>query len=66
MMTSAEKPHLRQLDEDKAVAAVVEAVRELFPLVTEHQSRELARRVLRTLAGRGISLAARLPKDAPK
>jgi hypothetical protein len=55
---------LRALEEDEAVAAVVESVRQLFPLVTEHQSRELARRVLRTLAGRGVTLATERQEDA--
>ncbi|HEX4171596.1 MAG TPA: hypothetical protein VHY82_03880 [Acetobacteraceae bacterium] len=55
---------LRALDEDEAVAAVVESVRRLFPLVTEHQSRELAQRVLRTLAGRGVTLATERQEDA--
>jgi hypothetical protein len=50
---------LRALDEDEAVTAVVESVRHLFPLVTEHQSRELARQVLRTLARRGVTLATK-------
>jgi hypothetical protein len=63
-MTSTKKPHLRQLDEEEAITAVVDAVRELFPLVTQSQSRELARRVLRTLASRGISLAAKPQQDA--
>ena len=62
-MTSTKK-NFRQLDEEEAIAAVVDAVRELFPLVTERQSRELARRVLRKLAGHGISLAAKPQQDA--
>ena len=56
---------MRALDEDEAVTAVVESVRDLFPLVTEHQSRELARRVLRTLASRGVTLATARQEDAP-
>lgn len=57
---------MRALDEDEAVTAVVEAVRQLFPLVTEQQSRELARRVLRTLANRGVTLATAQQKEAPE
>ena len=56
---------LRVLDEDEAVTAVVASVSQLFPLITEHQSRELARRVLRELATRGVTLAATGQEDAP-
>jgi hypothetical protein len=57
---------LRALDEDEALAAVVGSVQQLFPLVTEHQSRELGRRVLRSLARRGITLAVSRQEDAPE
>jgi hypothetical protein len=48
---------VRRLQEAEALAAVVASVRQLFPLVTEKQSRELARRVIRNLADRGVVLA---------
>ena len=57
---------MRALDEDEAVTAVVESVQQLFPLVTEQQSRELARRVLRTLAKRGVTLATARQDGAPE
>lgn len=49
---------LRALNEQEALAAVVASVQHLFPAVSERQSRELARAVIRDLAGRGVVLAA--------
>jgi hypothetical protein len=66
MTSHLPEKQLRALDEDEAVQAVVGSVRQLFPLVSEHQSRELARRVLLTLAERGITLAAMLKDGAPE
>lgn len=65
MKPSLTSTGLRALDEDEAVTAVVESVRVLFPLVTEGQSRQLARRVLRTLAERGVTLATTRPAGTP-
>ncbi len=50
---------LRELDEDEALAVVISLIRNLFPIVSEHQSRELAKAVIRDLAARDVSLAIR-------
>jgi hypothetical protein len=46
-----------ELDWEEAVAAVAASARRLFPTVSEQQAREVAKLVLRDLAGRGIRLA---------
>ncbi len=56
---------LRKLEEEEAIAAVVDAVRQLFPVVTERQSHDLARQVLRALASRGVTLAVAPREDPP-
>ncbi len=50
---------LREMDEEEALSAVMQPIRQLFPIVAEHQSRELARSVIRTLARDGVVLAKR-------
>lgn len=48
---------MRELNEEEALGAVVVSIQRLFPVVSERQSRELARAVIRDLAGRGVVLA---------
>lgn len=50
---------LQELTEEQALSAVVASIRQLFPIVAENQSRELARSVIRSLAEGGIVLAVR-------
>jgi hypothetical protein len=56
---------LHKLEEEEAIAVVVDSVRQLFPVVTERQSHELARQVLRALASRGVTLAVMPREDSP-
>ena len=49
---------LQELTEEQALSAVVSSIRQLFPIVGEGQSRELARSVIRSLAEGGIVLFA--------
>lgn len=50
---------LRAMDEEETLSAVMQPIRQLFPIVAEDQTRELARSVIRTLARDGIVLAKR-------
>ena len=45
------------LAEEEAISAVTGSIRRLFAVVTERQARDLARAVLRDLAGLGLGLA---------
>jgi hypothetical protein len=65
MKSAVQETPLRKLDEEEAIAAVVDAVHQLFPVVTERQSHELARQVLRALASRGVTLAVMPREDSP-
>jgi len=56
---------LRKLNEEEALAAVVASVRQLFPMFAEHHARELARTVIRSLAGNGVVLALVPRQDSP-
>jgi hypothetical protein len=47
------------MDEEETLSAVMQPIRQLFPIVAEDQARELARSVIRTLARDGIVLAKR-------
>jgi hypothetical protein len=52
---------LRELDENEALCVVASLIRNLFPIVSERQSRELAQAVLRGLDVRDLVLATREP-----
>jgi hypothetical protein len=58
-------PTLHELTEEEALGAVVESIRNLFPFVTDKQSRELARAVIRRLANSGVVLSRRNPSRPP-
>jgi hypothetical protein len=64
MKSVVREAHLRKLEEEEAIAVVVDSVRQLFPVVTERQSREPARRVLHALASRGVTLAVMPRQDS--
>jgi hypothetical protein len=55
---------LQPLSEEQALAVVTAAIRRLFPVVTENRSRDLARAVIRDLAGRGVLLVQTSPDQA--
>ena len=51
--------NLTELSEDEALSAVLVCIRRLFPAVSEHQARDLARVVIRDLSRGGLVLAMR-------